>query len=128
VKPISQGGKHIFQEVGDQEAGGLVPRPHGAEGEDISPTQARKGAAGVQRQASLKALARRLVDLQARLGTVREETRVLSAIEIERRLKPDETRRARSLRWESERLGHELKLLRQSFEALAQESRPSGRS
>jgi hypothetical protein len=137
MKPTLQGMTHIPREDDDQEAGGLVLRPPTSGGGDVRPFQddrqapglASKGAADpadARRQQALKALAGRLAELQARLSIMREATRDLSAIEIERRLKPDETRRARSLRWESERLSHELKLLRQSFEALAAESRASG--
>src|SRR5687768_9967221 len=57
-----------------------------------------------QRRRELRALRERLAEFQARLVSVRDGTRALSEIEAQRRLTPAETRRARDLRWEGERL------------------------
>jgi hypothetical protein len=73
-----------------------------------------------RRERQLKALRERLSLLRDGLLAVREGTRQLSEIEVQRRLTPQETARARALRWEGERLRHELRLLRERFEGLSQ--------
>jgi hypothetical protein len=80
-----------------------------------------RGAGGDdrRRERDLELLRQRVVDLQVRLAAVRDGTQVLTEAEQVRRLTQAETRRARDLRWENERLRHELQLLRERFEAVA---------
>jgi hypothetical protein len=77
-----------------------------------------------RRERELKALRERLSALRDSLGAVREGTRQLAEIEMQRRLTPQEGDRARNLRWEGERLRHELQLLRQRFEGLDRRAAP----
>jgi hypothetical protein len=81
-----------------------------------------RGRGGAPRDAErgneLRILRRHLSEIQVHLAAVRGGARELAEIEGQRRLTPDEHRRARSLRWESERLRYELQLLRDRFEAL----------
>jgi hypothetical protein len=87
------------------------PNPLGA------PQRPEPGA-DPRRAGQLKALRERLALLRDSLLAVREGTRQLTEIEVQRRLTPQETARARALRWEGERLRHELWLLRERFEGL----------
>ena len=77
-----------------------------------------------RRERELKALRERLIALRDGLGAVREGTRQLAEIEMQRRLTPQESDRARNLRWEGERLRHELLLLRQRFDDLDRRTAP----
>jgi hypothetical protein len=80
---------------------------------------ASTGGENRRRERQLEALRQRVTDLQVRLAAVRDGTQVLAEVEQVRRLSQAETRRARDLRWENERLRHELQLLRERFEAVA---------
>jgi hypothetical protein len=80
-----------------------------------------------RRERQLKALRERLAQLRESLFAVREGTRQLAEIEVQRRLTPQETARARALRWEGERLRHELWLLRERFEGLDRDVATRGR-
>jgi hypothetical protein len=89
-----------------------------------------RGAGGEdrRRERELELLRQQVVDLQVRLAAVRDGTQVLAEVEQVRRLTQAETRRARGLRWENERLRHELQVLRERFEAVAgrPRRRPAG--
>jgi hypothetical protein len=84
----------------------------------VGPSEGTKRGPDLRRERQLKALRARLSTLRDSLVAVREGTRQLAAIELRRRLTPQEADRARSLRWEGERLRHELQLLRERFESL----------
>jgi hypothetical protein len=86
----------------------------------------RAPASDPRRERQLKALRERLSALQTSLLAVREGTRQLTEIEAQRRLTPAETARARALRWEGERLRHELQLLRERFESLGRDAATRG--
>jgi hypothetical protein len=97
----------------------------------VSPPRATRatldtGSPAPRRQRELQDIRTSLASVQAGLERVRDGTRELAEIELVRRLTPAEIRRARELRWESERLRHELQLLRERFETLAVGHGPPG--
>jgi cell shape-determining protein MreC len=83
-------------------------------------------AGGAGRQQQLRRLQAALGRFRDRLAHVRQDVRVLEALEARRPLTPAEAQQARRLRWESESLRLELERLRAEFAEVASRQRERG--